>query len=117
MRVFLICPVRGITPAEHEAVAAYVAELERRGVSVYWPERDTDQRDDIGVRICASNLAGMEPADEVHVWWSPRSEGSVFDLGAAFALRKRLVLANAVGPTPGKSFANVLRALAVPEAA
>jgi hypothetical protein len=111
MRVFLICPVRDVIPEERAEIAAYVAAQEAMGRRVYWPARDTPQDGD-GFDICAANRAGMEPADEVHVWWSVKSEGSRFDLGMAFALRKPIRLARPVAATAGKSFNNVLRALA-----
>jgi nucleoside 2-deoxyribosyltransferase len=113
MRVFLICPVRDADTAERLGIAQYVARLECAGVAVHWPARDTDQQDAHGLAICVTNAAAIERADEVHVWWSDASEGSRFDLGMAFALRKPVRLARPVAATPGKSFANVLRALCV----
>ena len=48
---FLICPVRG-----HEAdkYAATVAAIEASGIKIHWPPRDTNQVDDIGLRICGA---------------------------------------------------------------
>jgi hypothetical protein len=109
-RVFLICPVRNVTPGESTEIAAYVARLELGGIRVHWPARDTIQSGD-GFVICCANLAAMRAADEVHVWWTG-SEGSVFDLGMAFALGKWVMIAKDVTAVPGKSFANVLRAIA-----
>ena len=111
--VFLICPVRGVTEEENALIEEYVVGLESDGVVVYWPKRDTDQEDSIGLRICEDNRAAIESADEVHIWFNPRSTGSIFDLGMTFALRKKIVLVNPemVEPTEGKSFNNVLLAL------
>lgn len=114
--IFLVCPVRGASPAETAAIREYVARLEAAGAAVYWPARDTDQGGD-GLAICLKHREVIEAASEIHVWWSPGSEGSRFDLGMAFALRKPVRLANRVEPTPTKSFANVLRAIGLPNAA
>lgn len=114
-RVFLIHPVRGITEDERIDIEKYVKDWEDSGAKVYVPMRDTQQDDPIGVRICTDNRAGLENATEVHIWWNGKSEGSLFDFGMAFALRKAIVLANPedVPGTDGrKSFNNVLRALA-----
>ncbi len=114
MRIFLICPVRGATPDELSMMEKYVQGLESSGHVVHWPPRDTDQRDPIGLRICGDNRQAIVDANEVHVWWSPTSMGSLFDLGMAFALEKKIVLANfdRVERTPNKSFSNVLLELA-----
>ncbi len=118
-RVFLICPVRGITDEEKGKIGQYVARLERKGYEVYWPLRDTDQNDPVGLRICEDNLWAIAKAHEVHVWWSGKSQGSFFDLGMVFALNtilgagKKVVLANpeSVKETPEKSFQNFLLAI------
>ena len=110
--IFLICPVRGVSDEEKAAIKAYVDKLEALGHRVYWPARDTNQDDPIGLRICTDNRWGIRQADEIHIWWNPASEGSRFDFGMVFALEKKVIIANreAVTPTPGKSFANVLLA-------
>ena len=94
MKIFLICPVREVTEEENNAIRNYISQLEKNGHSVYWPFRDTNQEDPIGLRICRDNRGAIEEADEVHVWWNGKSTGSLFDLGEAFALRKKIVLAN-----------------------
>lgn len=113
MRIFLICPVRGITNEERIATEAYVLALESSGNTVYWPPRNTNQDDPIGLRICSDNRQAIKDADEVHVWWNGKSEGSFFDLGMTFALNKKIILANPdlVQGTQGKSFGNVLHAI------
>jgi len=110
MKTFLICPVRGVTLEESRQIGEFVSELENRS-SVYWPSRDTDQDDLIGLRICSDNRAAMIDCDQVFVWWNSESKGSIFDLGMSFALRKPIFLANRVTPTEQKSFENVLLAL------
>lgn len=109
MRVFLICPVRNADPA---ATAGIVARLEADGHEVHWPPRDTDQADDIGLRICRDNMTAIEGADEVAVVWDGQSQGCLFDLGVAFALRKKIRLFDLPPPTAGKSFQNMIRAWA-----
>lgn len=112
-KVFLISPVRQISDDEKVAIAAYVAKLESEGVQVHWPIRDTHQDDPIGLQICNENKEAIAAADEIHLWYSPTSTGSIFDLGAAFALNKKLVLATPVSTTHGKKgFNNVINAWA-----
>jgi hypothetical protein len=115
MRIFLICPVRGITPEEKAATEKYVSELESASNIVHWPPRNTDQNDPIGLRICQDNRQAIVDATEVHVWWNGQSQGSLFDLGMAFALNKKIILANPheVHHSPEKCFGNVLRMLAL----
>lgn len=112
--VFLISPVRHITKAEKKAIRKYIAGLEKEGYCVYWAFKDTDQNDDIGLRICGDNFHAMTEAEEIHIWWNGKSQGSIFDLGMAFALHEmfdvKIVLANReqIIPTSCKSFENVL---------
>lgn len=111
--VFLICPVRGATDQQKKDIADYVKGLEDKGLTVYYPQRDTDQNDPVGYRICSDNRKAIEEAKEIHVWWTTTSTGTLFDLGMAWAMKKPLVIANPkeVVPTDGdKSFNNVLLA-------
>lgn len=112
MRSFLICPVRGLPPETH---AAIVADLESQGFIVHWPPRDTDQDDPTGLRICGENSEAIERADIVHVIWDGKSQGCLFDLGVAFALRKKISPISLPPPTDGKSFQNMIRAWAAGE--
>jgi hypothetical protein len=109
-KVFLICPVRGITEEERQILGKYVADLEQSGYDVHFPLRDTDQNDTVGMRICSQNRDAIISADEIHVYWNPKSEASRFDLGMAFATEKPIKLINRknVGKTPYKSLQNVL---------
>lgn len=110
MKIFLICPVRGITEEEKVVIEKYVLDLEKTGHTVHWPPRDTNQNDSIGLRICQDNRQAIEESDEIHIWWNEKSQGSLFDFGMAFALGKKIVLINpeSVQKTPAKSFNNVL---------
>lgn len=106
---FLIAPVRGHAP---DAWAHDVATLEAAGHRVYWPARDTDQSDTIGLRICRQNLAAIRNADMVHVIWDGESHGTLFDLGMAFALNKPITPISLPPQSDGKSFQNMIRAWA-----
>lgn len=110
MKIFLICPVRNVSKKEAARIKEYVKDLEDEGHVVHWPQRDTDQNDPVGLRICRDNCTAIKEADAVHVWYNKDSQGSIFDLGMAFALDKRIALANreSVQRTPHKSFRNVL---------
>lgn len=59
MKIFLISPVRGVREEENKTIAKYVENCERAGLKVYWPHRDTDQNDRIGLRLCYDNRAAM----------------------------------------------------------
>jgi nucleoside 2-deoxyribosyltransferase len=106
MKTFLICPVRGHSMAETEAI---VELLERDGWEVHWPPRDTNQDDPAGYQICCDNLAAITVADAVHVVWDGQSQGCLFDLGMAFALKKRIIPIQLPAPSTGKSFQNMVR--------
>lgn len=115
MKIFLICPVREVTDREKVATEKYVLGLEMAGNKVHWPPRDTNQNDSVGLCICQDNRQAIEDADEVHIWWNDKSQGSLFDFGMAFALRKKIVLANPhlVQSTSQKSFSNILLKITV----
>lgn len=116
-KIFLICPVRDATREEILRIEKYIKNLEKQGHKVYWPYRDTDQNDPIGKRICADNATAIIWADEIHIWWTEKSQGSLFDFGMSFMCyilgNKTIILANpeAVKLTEKKSFNNVLLAL------
>lgn len=108
MRIFLICSVRGASPETLAAQERYVAKLEAQGHKVHYPPRDTKQ-DACGLEICQQNLAAVDAADEVHVWYIPESQGTHFDMGMAFALGKPVRTANCPYYEPGKkSYAMML---------
>jgi nucleoside 2-deoxyribosyltransferase len=110
MKVFLICPVRNATEAQIDKIKSYIYGLEAHGTDVHYPARDTDQNDPVGYRICCDNRQAIEKCDEVHIFWDAQSKGSLFDLGMAFALKKKIVIANMdeIEPTPNKSFTNMI---------
>jgi hypothetical protein len=70
-------------------------------------------QDQDSLKICEDNRFAMEHSDEVHVWYEPTSQGSLFDIGMAFVLGKPLFIVNpnAVQPTDSKSVNNLLLSL------
>ena len=87
MRVCIICPVRKGTP---KAVFHHVVKLEENeDNSVFFPPRDilktTPESD-----ICQRMLLELDLADEVHVYYSPDSQGVHFDMGMLFVLQGEL---------------------------
>lgn len=74
-KIFLICPVRYGRKMTREQkktqqkIQHYVEKLEKADNEVYWPKRDTNQDDPIGLRICTDNAKGIIWADEIHIWW------------------------------------------------
>ena len=107
MKTFLICPVRNHDISE---TSIYVEQLETAGWEVHWPPRDTNQDDPTGYQICKDNVKAIKESDVVHIIYDPNSRGSLFDLGATFALGKPLVILNEVELTEGKSFTNMITA-------
>ena len=113
MRIFLICPVRFASEEQTQAIAAWVRYQENvEGNVVHWPARDTMQNQD-SLKICEDNRFAMEHSDEVHIWYEPTSQGSLFDIGMAFIFGKPLFIVNhdAVQPTDSKSVNNLLLSL------
>lgn len=108
--VYLVCPVKYATDEELEKIRKYVEQLESVGYKIYWPYRDTNQEDEIGLRISEDNCDAMMQSKEIHVWYSILSLGSIFDFGMAFTTDRPIILANpeAVTSTEGTSFPNML---------
>lgn len=109
----MISPVREIDDAFLERVEAAVHQLEREGYRVYWPYRDTPQ-DRRELEIVRHNINAIRKADVVFIAWDGKSEGCLFDLGAAVALGKRVQ--GLVGLVPRrtlyrKTFANLIHQL------
>jgi hypothetical protein len=109
--VFVISPVRNLTSVQSDEISHYINGLVEKGKTVYWPALHTNQNDNTyGYNICAQNRRAMEQSKEVHIYWDKTSEGSKFDLGIAFGLRKNLVIINLedVEPENYKSFGDVI---------
>lgn len=125
-RIFLICPVRNTPPEVNQAIVEYIEKLENQmGTKVFWATRDNphENTDDVGTTICEVNREALMTATELHFWFDPKSRGSLFDFGMAFALLyfRQLMggdleiwIANPdeVRQTPEKSFQNILLDLA-----
>ena len=87
MNIFLICSVRGASARQKKEQENYVKKLEAQGNIVYWPHRDTNQKDSSGgSKICQKTFLAILGADEVHVFYDYKSEGLRFDLGMVFAI-------------------------------
>jgi hypothetical protein len=106
MRITIICPVRSGVPHE---VLNHVKELEFNGNKVYLPSRDTPQADNTGYEICLRMAQAIRLADEIHVWYDSKSQGSLWDLGGAFILGKPIKLINKPEDTEGKSYIKVIK--------
>ena len=97
--VFLICTVREADEKDRNFIDNYVSNLEGQGKRVYYPAADTNQIDESGgYRICSDNLKAIMDSQEVHVYWTQKSQGTKFDLGIAFmehrTKNKKVRLAN-----------------------
>lgn len=116
-KIFILGPVRNIDQLTIKYIREHVNKLEEHGNMVYWPFRDTDQNDRVGLRICTDNREAIFEADEIHIWFDTNSAGSIFDLGMVFAFlrerRKKIVIINKSHcfSTPDKSFNNIMLAL------
>jgi hypothetical protein len=109
--IFLICPVRNATEEQKIQMKNYILECEKAGFSIYYPDRDTDQNDSNGIRICRDNRKAMKSSKFVHLFWDRTSQGSLFDLGMAFMASKKLKIVNpeTLQVTAYKSFDNMLK--------
>jgi hypothetical protein len=98
---FLICTVREADENDLKFINNYVSKFESEGKKIYYPARDTAQVDSTGgYVICSDNCDAIQHSEEVHVYWTDKSQGTKFDLGMAFFLNqtvgKKIVLANRV---------------------
>lgn len=110
MNIYLVCPVRAVTPEQTAEMDNYVSGLEKEGHHVHYPPRDVDQTDPTGFEICTRHLDAIKKSDRVDIFWDVNSKGSHFDLGMAFALDKRINLVQVYGEIPaGKSYIAVMK--------
>jgi len=127
-RVYIACPVRNATKKEIEFLTEYVKDLEAKGYDVHFPhdKEDVNQDDPVGINICDTHAEALLKADEVHIYYNPTSEGTIFDLGMAYILRRirqktgedleiklinRDVVEEVEKANPGKSFRKVMKHL------
>jgi hypothetical protein len=92
--IFLICPVRIANKKEKKFLEDYSLKLEDKGNKIYYPARDTNQNDSIGLRICSDNRYAIKNSDEVHIYFNKKSNGSMFDVGMNFMAEKDLHVIN-----------------------
>lgn len=107
MNIFIICTVRDASKEYKQKLENYVQTLEEQGHTVHLPHRDTNQKA-ASIAICAQNRQAIIDADEVHIFYSPTSQGTHFDMGMCFALKKNIVIVESVPLTKGKSYQNLL---------
>ena len=116
MRIYIICPVRTVTPVQSQALDDYVQELEElHDHQVHYPPRDVGQSDPHGKDIIRCHSTAMFECDEVHIYWDKHSTGSLFDLGLAYmrmhchGMNFHLINPEDCPATDHKSFNNVVR--------
>lgn len=66
----------------------HAKNLEKEGHETYVPLRDTEQVFTAEAEILANNLKGLKWCDEAHLIWDLSSQGTLFDMGCAYALGK-----------------------------
>ena len=94
-KLFLICPVRGSSEETKTWIENYKTVMSHYGFNVHAPHLDTNQVDKFaGYAICRQNAEAIGKSQEVELLYNPSSNGSAFDLGVAYALRKPIRLLN-----------------------
>jgi len=106
-KIFIICSVRDASAEYRQKLEKYVEILERVGNAVHLPHRDTDQGA-TSLGICTANMNAITHSDEVHIFYSSTSQGTLFDMGVAFGLGKTIKVIEPEPLTKSKSFANLL---------
>jgi len=91
--IYVISPVRQVTPEQSEEIAKHAALLKETGATVFNPVEDAPQDDATGYNIVMSELNFMYKASKeggrVDILWNmggKPSEGSRVDVGIAIAL-------------------------------
>ena len=107
MNIFIISSVRDASDEIRKKLENHVTELEKQGHKVHLPHRDTNQSSK-GIDICKQNKQAIIDAHEVHIFYSPTSQGSHFDLGVAFALNKKISVIENIPYGEGKSYPRMI---------
>jgi len=107
MKVFIICTVRNAIPDYISKLEKYVSDLEAHGYQVHLPHRDTNQNA-TGIDICKQNKIAIYEADEVHIFYNSKSQGTHFDMGVAFAFDKKIKIIENEQFGEGKSYPGML---------
>lgn len=80
--IYMLCPVRGVSPEEKDFLEEYENILESRGKKVLYPGGDTVQEDPTGgYRICKDHCTEIYGSKSAHMYWNPSSKGSYVDFG------------------------------------
>ena len=90
-KIYVVCSCRLMTDDIKDIQENVVSLLEEKGHEVYYPARDTDQKS-TDIEINKRHRKVIKKCDEVHVVWNPKSMGSHFDIGLAYAFKKKIVL-------------------------
>jgi len=113
----MICSVRKATKEEREKILAYAEKRREEGHEVRCPISDTNQVDELGLRIVEEHENDIVWADQIHIIWNPASEGSLWDtaqsrMARRFMPEKKIILVNApeIQATDTKSYTNVILA-------
>lgn len=106
-KIFIICSVRGMDKNYIDKLIHYAEQLESMGHEVYLPPRDTDQSLG-GLDINKSNREGIRNADEIHLFYNPKSSGTHFDLGQAFAFKKPIKIIEEIKLPTGSVYNNTI---------
>jgi hypothetical protein len=107
MKIGIICSIREASVEYTVLLWHYVHQKEDEGHTVHFPMRDTNQKG-TSMEICTSNVEAFRTCDEIHVFYSSKSQGTHFDMGACFAMDKRIKVIASEPLTEGKSFQNLL---------
>ena len=77
---------------DHRANLINLYQSLKQPIEVKLPvlDENTDDLNELG--ICTKNREMIEWADEVHVLWDGRSQGTIFDLGMCLAFKKPVQL-------------------------
>ena len=94
-KIFLICPVRNATDEQRKWIEEFVREKYNDGYTIHAPHLHTRQTDLFGgYAICMQNAKAVATSEEIDIYYDQSSTGSVFDLGVAYALHKKLIVLN-----------------------
>ncbi len=97
--VYLLSPVRNVTPDQAKTIAEYASYLEKSGAVLFNPVKDAPQQDATGYNIVMAELNFLQEAAKnggrVDILWNAGgtpSEGSRVDVGMALSLGLELNL-------------------------
>lgn len=107
MKIGIIHSINSASEEHLTKVKAYAFSLWADGHAVHCPILNTNQNG-TSMEICASNVEAFRTCDEIHVFYNSTSKGAHFDLGACFAMGKKIKVIESEPLTEGKSFQNLL---------